>query len=109
MLAGRLSPGEMYPAKEAGVRAHFVALASGIRIRAVEAGPSDGPPIVLVPGWACGAWIFHETLRGLADAGFRAIAVELKGHGLSDKPDQPCEYTLESMRDHLVSILDGLG
>jgi pimeloyl-ACP methyl ester carboxylesterase len=99
----------MYPAGVPGVRAHFVTLASGGRVRAVEAGPRDGQAVVIVPGWACGAWMFRETLSGLAAAGYRAIAVELKGHGLSDKPESPEEYTLESMRDHVLSILDGLG
>ena len=37
------------------------------------------------------------------------MAVELKGHGLSDKPDDKREYTNESMRDHLADILDALG
>jgi pimeloyl-ACP methyl ester carboxylesterase len=91
------------------VHARFVALASGLRVRVVEAGDERAPPIVLVPGWGCGAWIFHETLGGLALAGFRAIAVELKGHGLSDKPRDPGEYTLESMSAHLLQILDALG
>jgi pimeloyl-ACP methyl ester carboxylesterase len=36
------------------------------------------------------------------------MAVELKGHGLSDKPDSPSEFTSESMRDHLGQILDAL-
>ena len=108
VLSGRLPPGRMYPAGEADVRSRFVALASGLRVRAVEAGSASSPPIVLVPGWACTAWIYHRTIPALAEAGFRAIAVELKGHGLSDKPADPAEYTVESMRDHLIGILDAL-
>ena len=108
VLSGRLPPGEMYPAGEADVRARFVALASGLNVRVVEAGFASSPPIMLVPGWACTAWIYHRTLPALAQAGFRAIAVELKGHGLSDKPTDPAEYTVESMRDHLIGILDAL-
>lgn len=108
VLSGRLPPGQMYPAGEADVRSRFVALASGLRVRVVEAGFASSPPIVLVPGWACTAWVYHRTLPALADAGFRAIAVELKGHGLSDKPGNPGEYTVESMRDHLIGILDAL-
>ena len=108
VLPGRLAPDEMYPAGEPGVEARFVRLASGLRVRVVESGPHDAPPIVLVPGWACGAWTFHEALPALGAAGFHAMAVELKGHGLSDKPTDPAEYTVESMRDHLISILDAL-
>lgn len=37
------------------------------------------------------------------------MAVELKGHGLSDKPDDKREYTNDAMRDHLAEIVDALG
>jgi pimeloyl-ACP methyl ester carboxylesterase len=108
VLPGRLPPGEMYPAGEADVHARFVQLDSGIRVRVVEAGPEGGDVVVLVPGWACTAWIYHETLPALGRAGFRAMAIELKGHGLSDKPLDPAEYSLDSMRDHLIAVLDAL-
>lgn len=75
----------------------------------MESGSYNARPIVLVPGWGCSAWIFHETLVPLGDAGFHAMAVELKGHGESDKPAGADEYSVEAMRDHLVEILDALG
>jgi len=78
-------------------------------VRVVEAGTANRRHVILVPGWGCDAWIFHETLPFLASTGFHAVAVELKGHGLSDKPDNPKEYTVESMRDHLREIIDALG
>lgn len=78
-------------------------------MRVVESGRENTRPIVLVPGWGCTAWIFHETLVPLAHAGFHAIAVELKGHGESDTPPSKDEYSVEAMRDHLVQILDALG
>ncbi len=48
-------------------------------------------------------------MPALANAGYRAIAVDLKGHGLSDKPVASREYTIESMVEHLREILDELG
>lgn len=105
----RLEPGEMYPAGETQVRSRLVELKSGLQVRVVEAGSDDAPPIILIPGWACSAWVFHETLAPLAAAGFHAIAVDLKGHGLSDKPHDPAEYRLHSMRDHVLGIMDALG
>lgn len=104
----RLLEGELYPAGEDGITARFVELASGIRVRVAEAGDASARPIVFVPGWGCTAWIFHDTLTPLAAAGFRVIAVELKGHGLSDKPTAPGEYTVASMKTHLLDILDAL-
>lgn len=105
---GRLLERELYPAGVEGVTARFIELASGLRVRVVEAGRGNPKPIVLVPGWGCGAWIFHDNLAPLASAGFHTVAVELKGHGLSDKPRAPGEYTVQSMRDHLIDILDAL-
>ncbi|MEO7219665.1 MAG: alpha/beta hydrolase, partial [Gemmatimonadaceae bacterium] len=109
VLPGRLSPEEMFPAGDAALRAHYVALRSGIRVRAVEAGAVDAPPVVFLPGWGCSAYIFRDTLGAIAAAGYRALAVDLKGHGLSDKPVSGGEYTLASMRSHVIDILDALG
>lgn len=109
LVKRRLSPAEMYPAGEDGVSARMLDLSSGIRVRVVEAGDDASPAIVLMPGWGCSAWIFHENIAVLADAGYRVIAVDPKGHGLSDKPRDPSEYTSSAMGDHLVEILDALG
>ena len=47
-------------------------------------------------------------MPALAEAGYRAIAVDLKGHGLSDKPRAAAEYTIDSLVDHLREVLDAL-
>lgn len=105
----RLTPAEMYPAGEDGVTTRMLDLRSGIRVRVVEAGETESPAIVLVPGWGCSAWMFHANISALAADGFRAIAIDPKGHGLSDKPREPSEYTSIAMRDHLLEIIDALG
>ena len=105
----RLPPDRMYPAGESGVSQRFITIASGIRLRVVEAGSVNAPPVVLVHGWACTPWIFHANIPALAEAGFRVIAVELPGHGLSDKPEDPGQYTAESLRDAVIAALDTLG
>jgi len=103
-----LSPGEMFPAGEPAYRVSFPRLRSGIKIRVVERGDPASPPVVLVHGWGCSAYTFHRNMPALVEAGFRAIAVELKGHGLSDKPLASEEYTIESLVEHLRDILDAL-
>src|SRR5215212_7567576 len=100
----RLPAGELYPKGFDDVAARFITLASGLEVRVVETGSQNDDPVVLVPGWGCDAWIFHDILPHLASSGFHAMAVELKGHGLSDKPDEPREYTSVAMRDHLNEI-----
>jgi pimeloyl-ACP methyl ester carboxylesterase len=103
-----LSPGEMFPAGDSAYRVSFPQLRSGIRIRAIERGDSASPPVVLVPGWGCSVYTYNRNMPALADAGFRAIAVDLKGHGLSDKPIASDEYTIDSLVEHLRDILDAL-
>jgi pimeloyl-ACP methyl ester carboxylesterase len=103
-----LSPGEMFPFGEAEYRVSFPRLRSGMKVRVVERGDRDAPPVVLVHGLGCTAYTFHRNMPALAEAGFRAIAVDLKGHGLSDKPLASEEYTIDSLVEHLRDILDAL-
>ena len=104
-----LSPGEMFPAGDPAYRVSFPVLSSGTRIRVVERGQPTAPPILLVHGWGCSAFVFRRNMPALAAAGFRAIAVDLKGHGLSDKPIAAREYTIDALVQHLLEILDALG
>jgi pimeloyl-ACP methyl ester carboxylesterase len=99
----------MFPAGRPELAARFLTLASGLRVRVVEAGPENGPPVLLVHGWACSIYSFRHTFAPLAAAGFRVLAADLKGHGLSDKPTAPGEYGTEALSAHVVEILDALG
>jgi pimeloyl-ACP methyl ester carboxylesterase len=103
-----LSPGEMFPSGEVEYRVSFPRLRSGIKVRVVERGDPAAPPVLLVPGLGCSAYTFHSNMPALAEAGFRAIAVDLKGHGLSDKPIAAEEYTIDALVEHLRDILDVL-
>jgi pimeloyl-ACP methyl ester carboxylesterase len=47
-------------------------------------GPATGPPVLFVPGFGHGAWVFAEHwLERTAARGFPAYAVSLRGHGAS--------------------------
>jgi pimeloyl-ACP methyl ester carboxylesterase len=104
-----LSPGEMFPAGDPAYRVSFPRLRSGIKVRVVERGDPSSSAIVLVHGWGCSAYVFRRNMPALAAAGFRAIAIDLKGHGLSDKPLAGDEYTVDSLIEHLRDFLDTLG
>jgi pimeloyl-ACP methyl ester carboxylesterase len=79
----------------------------GVRLRYVEQG--SGPAIVLMHGMT-GTLDRHFIANGvfatLAKT-HRAIAVDLRGHGKSDKPYQPEAYGEEMARD-VVRLLDHL-
>jgi pimeloyl-ACP methyl ester carboxylesterase len=55
----------------------------GLELRYVEAG--SGAPLVLVHGWSHSATLFYGQVAGLSDR-YRVLALDLRGHGFSDKP-----------------------
>jgi pimeloyl-ACP methyl ester carboxylesterase len=86
----------------------LVSLRSGLSVRVVEAGPADGAPVVLLPGWGASAFAFRYQLPALGAAGYRAVAVDLKGLGFSGKPTGHGEYTFDAMMHHVDEILDAV-
>lgn len=105
---GRLAPGEMFPAGDPAYRVSFPRLRSGIQVRIVERGDPAAPPVLFVPGWGCPLYVYRRNLPAVAEAGFRAIAVDLKGHGLSTKPLGSEQYSIPALVDHIEEILDAL-
>ena len=103
-----LRPGEMFPAGDPAYRVKFPRLRSGIKVRVVERGDPEAPPVLMIHGWGCSVYIFRHNMAAVAAAGFRAIAIDLKGHGLSDKPQGKSEYTIDSLIEHLIEVLDAL-
>ncbi len=55
----------------------------GVELRYVESG--SGAPLVLVHGWSHSAKLFEAQLSSLSDR-YRVLALDLRGHGFSDKP-----------------------
>jgi pimeloyl-ACP methyl ester carboxylesterase len=62
------------------------------------------PPILLVHGWCCDHSYFAPQFGHFANRGHRVVAVDLRGHGRSDKPRQ--RYTMQAFADDLAWICD---
>lgn len=71
-----------------------------------EAGPSDGPVVVLLHGLASDADTWDKAFDLLAGRGLRVLAVDLLGHGESDKPEN--DYLLDDFVESLTQFLDAL-
>jgi pimeloyl-ACP methyl ester carboxylesterase len=99
----------MFPAGVRGVRVRWVTLANGLRLRVAESGDAQAPAVVLLHGWGASLYMWRDWLAPLAAAGWRAIAVDLPGHGLSDKPDDARAYELASMVETLRLLLESEG
>ncbi|MCY7397028.1 MAG: haloalkane dehalogenase [Nocardioides sp.] len=80
-----------------------------LRMAYVEAGPGDGPVALLLHGEPTWSYLYRHLIRVLAEAGVRAVAVDLVGFGRSDKPlaigdhsfARHVEWVREAVFDHL--------
>ena len=52
---------------------------------------------------------WRHQLPALAEAGFRAVAPDMRGYGQSDRPEAIDEYTLLHLVGDMVGLLDALG
>ena len=86
---------------------HFVTV-DGVKTYVKDIGPRDGPPVVLIHGFGGSTFSWRETLPALASAGYRAIALDLKGFGLSDKRYDE-DYSHASQAEFVAGVLDDLG
>ncbi len=77
----------------------------GLRLHVLE-WPGAGAPFVLLHGLASNARTWTGVGSALAGAGYRVLAVDQRGHGLSDKPD--AGYDFATICEDLLHLLDTL-
>ena len=75
----------MQPSAAMGANASFGPLkqidAGLLNIGYAEAGPSNGPAVILIHGWPYDIYSFVDVAPLLAAAGYRVIVPYLRGHG----------------------------
>src|SRR5262245_19732596 len=86
---------------------HRVVETNGIRMHIAEQGV--GPLVVLCHGFPECWYSWRHQLPALAEAGFRAVAPDMRGYGQSDAPDAIDQYTLLHLVGDIVGLLDALG
>jgi pimeloyl-ACP methyl ester carboxylesterase len=84
---------------------HRTVRANGIALHVAEVG--SGPLVLLLHGFPQFWWAWRQQLVDLADAGYRAVAVDLRGYGASDKP--PRGYDAPNLAADLAALVPALG
>jgi pimeloyl-ACP methyl ester carboxylesterase len=82
---------------------------NGIDMAVYEAGPKDGVPVVMCHGFPELAYSWRHQIPALAAAGFRAIAPDQRGYGLTSRPDAISDYDMAHLTGDLAGLLDALG
>lgn len=86
--------------------------ARGVRLALYEVDGDPGrarPPVILVHGWPEIAWSWKNQIACLAAAGFRVIALDLRGFGRSDAPADVAAYGAAAICADFLAVLDAIG
>jgi pimeloyl-ACP methyl ester carboxylesterase len=86
---------------------HRIIETNGIRLHVAEQG--EGPLIILCHGFPECWYSWRHQLRTLAAAGFRAAALDLRGYGRSERPEEVERYTVLHYVGDVVGLLDAFG
>jgi pimeloyl-ACP methyl ester carboxylesterase len=78
----------------------------GVELAVADEG--DGPAVLLIHGFPDSSHLWRHQVRALVDAGYRAIAPDLRGFGESDRPAEVEAYRIRHSVTDMVAVLDAL-
>jgi len=86
----------------------------GFELAFIDRAPvhGEGEPVLLIHGFASSHmvnWVSPGWVKTLTEAGYRAIAFDNRGHGLSSRSYDADDYTPEKMAGDAAALLDHLG
>ncbi|WP_257457762.1 alpha/beta fold hydrolase [Archangium lipolyticum] len=90
------------------VRVHTVQGAEDVSLRVYDAGDFYGPPLLFIHGFSQCHLAWHRQFQSALGLGFRLVAVDLRGHGHSDKP-RGVYGDGRLWADDLQAVISGLG
>jgi len=81
----------------------------GVRLGVEEAGPADGPPLVLLHGLTATRRYVVMGSTALQRAGHRVISYDARAHGQSSAAPSPQAYGYDELASDLRAVLDAVG
>ncbi len=94
----------------AAERTHTVTGGGGARLHLRDRGPEGAPAILFLHGWAQSHMCWQAQMDSDLAASHRLLALDLRGHGASDKPEDPAAYADGALwaRD-IAAVIEALG
>jgi pimeloyl-ACP methyl ester carboxylesterase len=101
-------PQTSFPARSGAETAtERTVIAGDTRLHVVEQG--TGPLVLLIHGFPETAYSWRKQLPALAEAGFRAAAIDVRGYGRSSKPMAVEAYRMQELVADNVAVVHALG
>jgi pimeloyl-ACP methyl ester carboxylesterase len=88
---------------------HSFIATDGLRLHTVQAGPTDGPPLLLLHGFPEFGRGWDKQIEPLAKAGYRVIVPDQRGYNLSDKPRGVRAYGVDRLVADVLGLVETLG
>jgi pimeloyl-ACP methyl ester carboxylesterase len=82
---------------------------NGIKLHVVQAGPQDGPLVILLHGFPEFWYGWKNQMDALAQRGFRVWVPDQRGYNLSDKPQGVAAYKLDLLAADIIGLIDASG
>jgi non-heme chloroperoxidase len=89
---------------------HTVAGGNGVRLHVREWGRPDGPAVLLLHGWSQSWQCWRHQAEGELAGTCRVVAMDLRGHGMSDHPSDAAAYQDPALwAADVAAVIDQLG
>nr|XP_027782798.1 bifunctional epoxide hydrolase 2 isoform X1 [Marmota flaviventris] len=95
------------PCSPSDVSHGYVTVKPGVRLHFVELG--SGPVVIFCHGFPESWFSWRYQIPAVAQAGYRVLAMDMKGYGDSSSPPEIEEYAMEVLCKEMVTFLDKLG
>ncbi|MBP2316755.1 alpha/beta fold hydrolase [Azospirillum soli] len=92
-----------------GLHSGMVEVAPGVRLHVVEAGPRDGPLVILLHGFPEFWYGWRRQIGALAAGGFHVLAPDQRGYAASDKPRGIGAYTADTLAADVLRLAERAG
>lgn len=91
------------------MKVYTVRGAAGVNLHVREWGPSTGTPILLIHGWSQSHLCWSKQYGSALSDTARLVALDLRGHGMSDAPTEAEQYTDgDKWADDIAAVIDEL-
>lgn len=80
------------------------AASGGVSLNVAEAGPADGPVVILLHGFPEFWFGWRHQIGPLARAGYRVVVPDQRGYNLSGKPVGIASYDVDRLADDVVAL-----
>ncbi len=80
-----------------------------VTLHIAECGPEDGPLVVFLHGFPEFWWSWRHQLEAFSEAGYRAVAPDMRGYNDSDKPEGVANYEIEKLAGDIAGLIRALG